>query len=60
MFSNESPFAALRNEYVSLANCPKSFSWFRLHFMLCLGSWMEKALCLPLTDVQVGLASLAL
>lgn len=44
---------------VSLANCLKTFSQFRLHIRLCLGIWVEKALCLPLRDVQVGLISIS-
>lgn len=44
---------------ISLANCLKSFSQFRLHFRLCLGSWVEKALSLPLGGVQAGLTSIS-
>lgn len=44
---------------ISLANCLKSFLQFRLHFRLCLGSWVEKALCLLSRDVQVGLTSIS-
>lgn len=44
---------------VSLANSQKSFSQFRLHFRLCLGSCVEKASCLPWDGVQVGFTSIS-
>lgn len=44
---------------VSLPNCLKSCSQFRLHFRLCLGSCVENASCLPWDGVQVGLTPIS-
>lgn len=54
-FSDSSPFAALLTEYIS-GKLPESCSQLRLHFRLHSGSWVEKALLIPLRDIWVWLA----